>query len=58
MLKQNKVSRLGTSLLLLLGMAGCDFEVTNPGPVGDALLNEPDVFQAGVNGVKREMNGI
>ena len=58
MLKQNKVSRLGTSLLLLLGMAGCDFEVTNPGPVGDELLNEPDVFQAVVNGVKREMNGI
>lgn len=45
---------------LVLGMvglvAGCDFEVTNPGPVADQFLNEPGAYDAVVNGVGREMN--
>lgn len=40
----------------LLTIAGCDFDVTNPGPVADEFLNEPGAYSAVVNGIGREMN--
>ena len=48
--------RVGASLLFVVGLTACDFEVTNPGPIEDALLTDPDVFQAVVNGIKRNLN--
>ncbi len=53
---KSRCRRLGASLLLLVGLTGCDFEVTNPGPIEDALLTDADVFQAVVNGIKRNLN--
>lgn len=35
---------------LVLGVAGCDFKVTNPGPVTDSFLENPQAHQAVANG--------
>lgn len=35
-----------------LGLAACSFEVTNPGPVQDAALNDPGAYAALVRGVQ------
>ena len=48
--------RIGVALLVSLGIAACDFEVTNPGPVQDTFLNEPSAFVAVVNGAVRSLN--
>ena len=40
--------------LLLLGLAaGCDFEVTNPGPIQDTFLDDTQAFEAILNGMIR-----
>lgn len=40
--------------ILLLGLvAGCDFEVTNPGPIQDTFLNDSQAFEAILNGMIR-----
>jgi len=41
--------------LLALGAAGCDFEVTNPGPIQDQFLNDPLAQPAMVNGMGRAL---
>jgi hypothetical protein len=42
-------------VLGVLSLAGCDFEVTNPGPVQDEFLSEPAAFKAMVNGGARTL---
>jgi starch-binding outer membrane protein, SusD/RagB family len=48
--------------LALLGVAGCDFDVENPGPVADDILNQAPAHQAVVNGIARTisttLNGV
>ena len=39
--------------LALLGLGGCDFDVTNPGPLQDATLDEKGAHEALVNGAVR-----
>ena len=41
--------------VFVMFLAGCDFEVTNPGPVDDAFLNSPDAADAVVTGVERAL---
>jgi starch-binding outer membrane protein, SusD/RagB family len=43
------------ALPLLVGFGGCDFEVTNPGPVQDRYLDEPGAHAAIANGAARAM---
>ncbi len=49
---------MGTTILVALALVlgGCDFEVTNPGPVQDEFLNEPGAFEAMVGGMSRAMS--
>ena len=53
---ESRCRRLGAALLFVVGLTGCDFEVTNPGPVEDSFLTSAGTFQAVVNGIKRTMN--
>ena len=56
---RKKRSTIGAAAALLLGamvLTGCDFEVSNPGPVADEFLNNAGAHQAIVNGAMREMN--
>ncbi|MQA92745.1 MAG: RagB/SusD family nutrient uptake outer membrane protein [Gemmatimonas sp.] len=58
--EKKTTSRGGTTLVLasfaaLLG--GCDFSVTNPGPVDDTFLNDPAAFASIVNGIPRQISG-
>lgn len=45
------ISIFGASLLAV----SCDFEVTNPGPVQDQFLDEPEAAEAIVNGIARNL---
>lgn len=52
-------SRCGGVLVLagaLAALSGCDFAVTNPGPVADNFLNDAGAYDAIVNAVGRNMN--
>ena len=40
----------------VLGAVGCDFQVSNPGPVQDSFLDDPAAFQAVANGATRQLN--
>ena len=40
----------GVTLLAVLSLTACDFEVTNPGPVADSFLENPTAHQALANG--------
>lgn len=51
-----KSSRAGLAILFLWPLAGCDFDVTNPGPVQDEFLDDPDAFPAIVNGMGRDLS--
>ncbi|MDZ7779193.1 MAG: RagB/SusD family nutrient uptake outer membrane protein [Gemmatimonadota bacterium] len=46
---------LGT-LMVLVATAGCDFDVSNPGPVADDLLNNPASHGAVVGGIQRALS--
>lgn len=37
----------------LIGLAGCDFDVSNPGPVADDVLDDPQSHRAVIGGLKR-----
>ena len=53
------IKNMGPRAVLLLGamaLTACDFEVSNPGPVADAFLDNAGAHQAIVNGAIREMN--
>ncbi len=41
------------ALISILFVFGCSFDVTNPGPVQDEFLDDPQAFDAIVNGVAR-----
>ncbi|MBI4539133.1 MAG: RagB/SusD family nutrient uptake outer membrane protein [Gemmatimonadetes bacterium] len=41
--------------LALLGTVACDFEVSNPGPIQDAVLNDPASFPAINKGMQRDL---
>lgn len=51
---RDNIRRLALAPLLALA-AGCDFKVTNPGPVQDELLNLPSTAPAIVNGSDRAL---
>jgi len=52
-----KAARWGMALsLLVLGLAACDLDVSNPGPVADEFLDNPAAFAAIVNGMGRELS--
>ena len=55
---ESRCRRLGAALLFVVGLTGCDFEVTNPGPVEDSFLTSPGTFQAVVNGIKRTVYAV
>jgi hypothetical protein len=40
----------------LLAVAACDFDVSNPGPVEDRILNDPTSHAAVVNGIARAVS--
>jgi len=42
--------------VFVMFLAGCDFEVTNPGPVDDSFLNSPEAAEAVANGVERALS--
>lgn len=48
-------SLAGASCLSLLALAGCDFQVTNPGPIQEAFLDEALAQPAVVNGMGRAL---
>ncbi len=57
--KERVRAPLGPVAALVFGavlLASCDFEVTNPGPVADAFLDNPGAHQAIINGAQRELN--
>jgi starch-binding outer membrane protein, SusD/RagB family len=47
--------RLAALLVPVVGMAGCDFSVTNPGPVEDSFLVQPTAYAGIVNGAGRDL---
>ena len=53
------LTRIVTSIFACLALAGCDFEVTNPGPVQDASLDDQGAHESLVNGARRQvMTGL
>jgi hypothetical protein len=44
------------TLVALGSLAGCDFKVTNPGPVQSAFLDDPNAAVAIVNGAGRDLS--
>ena len=40
----------------VVGLAGCDFNVSNPGPVSDTFLDDAGAYAGIVGGVQRDMN--
>ncbi len=47
---------VGLVFVLLLPLGSCNFDVTNPGPVQDEFLDDPDAFPAIVNGMGRNLS--
>ena len=47
--------RLTMGLAMIFGLSACDFEVTNPGPVSDAALDEEGSHVAIVQGALRQL---
>lgn len=48
-----RLGKLFGCLAVLVAVGGCDFDVSNPGPVADEVLNDPGSHAAVVQGVKR-----
>jgi hypothetical protein len=49
--RRSRVHAVGLLGLALLAAPACDFSVTNPGPIQDAFLSDPQAFSAVVNGM-------
>ena len=47
--------RLTMGLAMIFGLSACDFDVTNPGPVGDSALDEETAHGAVVQGALRQL---
>ena len=45
--------RLACASIMTLVLGACDFDVTNPGPVADEVLNDPGSHTAVIGGLKR-----
>ena len=43
------------TLLVCLGLSGCDFDVVNPGPLQDSATDDPGAWLALVNGIERAL---
>ena len=43
-------------VVTVVGITGCDFKVSNPGPVADHILNDPESHPAVVAGVARALS--
>ena len=57
--EERKRTTGGVAVALLLGamtLTGCDFSVSNPGPVADPFLDDAGAHQAIINGAQRELN--
>lgn len=52
----SRVAVGGLAVVLALSLGACDFSVTNPGPAGDEFLDDPEAFEAVVNGANRAFN--
>ena len=56
-MRRGRVSSISAVLVAaVVGLAGCDFDVANPGPVADDFLNDPGAFAGIVGGVQRDLN--
>lgn len=56
-MKRGRVSSLCAVLVAaVVSLAGCDFDVANPGPVSDSFLDDPGAFSGVVGGVQRDLN--
>ena len=56
-MKRGRLSSISAVLVAaVVGLAGCDFDVANPGPVADDFLNDPGAFDGIVGGVQRDLN--
>lgn len=53
--RQGKTWLAGLLGAALLGLAGCHFDVSNPGPVQDKYLDDPGSFDAIVNGMGQSL---
>lgn len=57
--RKGRATTRGAGALLVVAavlLTGCNFDVTNPGPVADEFLDDPAAYEAIVNGIGREMN--
>jgi starch-binding outer membrane protein, SusD/RagB family len=50
-----RTGRLAALIAPLVGVAGCDFKVTNPGPVEDSFLGQAAAHAGVVNGAGRDL---
>ena len=53
---QSRIVRGVVMSALVFAAAACDFDVSNPGPVEDAILNDPTSHTAVVNGIARAVS--
>jgi hypothetical protein len=44
------------SVFAVVALAGCDFSVTNPGPIPDVALDNPEAAEPVVNGMRRALS--
>jgi len=51
--REATTSGRGLLLLTLLSLTACDFSVTNPGPIQDEFLDQPEAFESILNGMIR-----
>lgn len=52
----SRIGRAGVAGAWVLALAACDFDVSNPGPVEDRILNDPTSHAAVVNGIARAVS--
>jgi hypothetical protein len=50
------IGRGALASVVILAVAACDFDVSNPGPVEDKILNDPTSHPAVVNGIARSVS--
>ena len=53
---RSNIRRGALASAFLLAVAACDFDVSNPGPVEDRILNDPTSHAAVVNGIARAVS--
>ncbi len=53
--RHRRAVRVGAAIAVTVALAACDLSVTNPGPIQDKFLNDPQAFDAVLNGAKRNV---